>query len=309
MNVVFAGTPVVALPTLEALLDSDHQVLAVLTRPDAPSGRGRTLRPSPVAERALSEGLPVLRPHRPRGPEFIAELTELAPDCVPIVAYGALIPQPVIDIPRHGWVNLHFSLLPSWRGAAPVQHAVRHGDPVTGATTFSIVSELDAGPVYDTLTEPIGATDTAGDLLERLANRGAELLRDTLTGIESGRLVPRPQPADGVSLAPKVTTEDAEIDWGRPAVDIDRLVRSCTPAPGAWSTFRGERFKIIAATPIAQDGGLAAGALSVTKQSVRVGAGSGSLELVRVQAQGKRPMAAADWARGVSMTATEMLGR
>ncbi len=220
MNVVFAGTPEVALPTLETLLASDHQVLAVLTRPDAPSGRGRTLRPSPVAERALAEGLPVLRPRRPRGPEFIAELAELAPDCVPIVAYGALIPQPVIDVPRHGWVNLHFSLLPAWRGAAPVQHAVRHGDPVTGATTFSIVSELDAGPVYDTLTEPIEATDTAGDLLERLATRGAELLRDTLTGIESGRLVPRPQPADGVSLAPKVTTEDAEIDW------VGRLSRS-----------------------------------------------------------------------------------
>ena len=298
-----------ALPALETLLASEHDIVAVLTRPDAPGGRGRTLRPSPVAERALAAGLPVLRPTRPRGADFVAELAELAPDCVPIVAYGALIPQPVIDVPAHGWVNLHFSLLPAWRGAAPVQHAIRNGDVVTGATTFSLVAALDAGPVYDSFTEPIAPSDTSGDLLDRLATRGADLLRDTLTGIESGTLTARPQPAEGVSSAPKVTTADAEIHWDDRADEIDRLIRSCTPAPGAWSTFRGQRFKIISADPIVQAEGLAPGRLSVTRTSVRIGAGEGSLELVRVQPPGKRPMPAVDWARGAAITTTEVLGR
>lgn len=298
-----------ALPALETLLASEHQVVAVLTRPDAPSGRGRTLRPSPVAERAIAAGLPVLRPTRPRGPDFVAELAELAPDCVPIVAYGALIPQPVIDVPAHGWVNLHFSLLPAWRGAAPVQHAIRHGDAVTGATTFALVAELDAGPVYDSFTEPIAPGDTAGDLLDRLSTRGAALLRDTLTGIESGTLTTRPQSGAGVTLAPKVGTADAAIDWLRPAAEIDRLIRSCTPAPGAWSTFRGQRFKIISAGPLEQAEEFEPGRLSVTRTSVRVRAGEGSLELIRVQPPGKRPMAAVDWARGAALTATERLGR
>lgn len=251
----------------------------------------------------------MLRPDRPRGPDFIAELTDLAPDCVPIVAYGALIPADVIAVPRHGWVNLHFSLLPAWRGAAPVQHAVRNGDPVTGATTFSLVTELDAGPVYDSFTETIAPGDSAGELLARLARRGADLLSDTLTGIENGTLAARPQPAEGITLAPKLASADGAIDWHRPAEEIDRQIRACTPAPGAWSTFRGQRFKIITGRPITGTDGVEPGRLSVSRTSVQVGAGSGSLELLRVQPPGKRPMPAVDWARGVTMTTTETLGR
>ena len=307
MKLVFAGTPEVAVPSLDALLDSDHEVVAVVTRPDAPSGRGRRLRPSPVAERAAEAGLEILRPEKPRDPDFVARLTELAPDCCPVVAYGALVPQKVIDIPRHGWVNLHFSLLPSWRGAAPVQHAVINGDAVTGASTFSLVKEMDAGPVYATIEDEISPTDTSGDLLQRLSVSGAELLVRTLDGIEDGSLQPTPQPAEGVSLASKITVEDAKIDWQQPVINIDRRIRGCSPAPGAWSTFRGERFKINSATPDDRDD-LDPGILEITKKTVRVGTASGSLLLDNVQAQGKKPMRAADWARGVQFAADERLG-
>ncbi|SDT45908.1 methionyl-tRNA formyltransferase [Microlunatus soli] len=307
MRIVFAGTPEAAVPSLDALLASDHEVLAVLTRPDAPSGRGRKLQPSPVAARAAEAGLEILRPDRPRDPDFIARLTDLAPDCCPVVAYGALIPQRVINIPRHGWVNLHFSLLPAWRGAAPVQHAIINGDATTGAATFSLVKELDAGPVYATIEDAIGPQDTSGDLLQRLAVSGADLLVRTLNGIEDGSLQPQPQPTDGISLAPKITVEDARIDWQLAAVAIDRMVRGCSPAPGAWSTFRGAHFKINSGTPDERND-LAPGTLEVTKKSVRVGTGDGSLLLGDVQAQGKKPMRAADWARGVQFATDERLG-
>lgn len=296
-----------AVPSLDALLDSDHEVVAVVTRPDAPTGRGRRLQASPVAERAAQAGLEILRPQRPRDPEFVARLSELAPDCCPVVAYGALIPSQVIDIPVHGWVNLHFSLLPAWRGAAPVQHAIINGDQVTGATTFSLVKELDAGPVYRTITEPIGTTDTAGDLLQRLSVSGARLLVETLDGIASGDPEAVPQPADGISLAPKITVADAKINWADSAVAVDRRIRGCTPAPGAWSTFRGERIKINSATLDDRDD-LGPGVLEITKRSVRVGTANGSLLLGQVQAQGRKPMQAADWARGLQFEPGESLG-
>lgn len=307
VRIVFAGTPEVAVPSLNALLDSDHEVLAVVTRPDAPSGRGRQLHPSPVAARAAEVGLEILRPDRPRNPEFVERLTELAPDCCPVVAYGALIPQKVIDIPRHGWVNLHFSLLPAWRGAAPVQHAILNGDRVTGASTFSLVKEMDAGPVYASLEEPISDADTAGDLLGRLAISGARLLVETLDAIESGIAQPKPQPDEGITLAPKIETDDAHLDWTHSAIAIDRRIRACAPAPGAWTTFRGQIFKINSATPDDRDD-LEPGLLEVTKRSVRVGTGDGSLVLGEVKAQGKKPMAAADWARGVQFETGERLG-
>jgi methionyl-tRNA formyltransferase len=308
VRIVFGGTPDVAIPSLDALADSRHELLAVLTRPDALSGRGKKLTASPVAQRAVDLEIEVLKPQRPRDEEFVNRLNELAPDCCPVVAYGALLSQRVLDIPRHGWINLHFSLLPAWRGAAPVQHAILAGDQLTGATTFRIVLELDAGPIFATVTEPIRPDDTAGDLLHRLSLSGARLLVDTLDGIEDGTMTPIPQPETDaqVSYASKINVEDARIDWTQPAEVVNRLVRACTPAPGAWTTFRGEKFKINS-TRIS-DSVLPPGRLQISKRSVRVGTATRALELDEVQAQGKKPMAAADWARGVTFEPEPRLG-
>ncbi|MFD1660781.1 methionyl-tRNA formyltransferase [Streptomyces caeni] len=309
MRLVFAGTPEVAVPALDALIASErHEVAAVVTRPDAPAGRGRRLVASPVAERAEEAGIEILKPNRPRDEDFLARLREIAPDCCPVVAYGALLPRAALDIPAHGWVNLHFSLLPAWRGAAPVQHSLLSGDEITGASTFLIEEGLDSGPVYGTVTERIRSTDTSGDLLTRLAFAGAGLLAATMDGIEDGSLKPVPQSADGVTLAPKITVEDARVDWSAPALRVDRVVRACTPAPGAWTTFRGERLKLIQVVPVPERTDLAPGRLSVGKNDVHAGTGSYAVELLWVQAQGKRPMRAADWARGVRIEAGEALG-
>jgi methionyl-tRNA formyltransferase len=307
--VIFAGTPEVSVAGLRAVAASSHDLVAVVTRPDAPAGRGRKLVASPVAEYAEELGVEVLKPVKPSDPAFLARLTEIAPDCCPVVAYGGLLPQAALDIPPHGWINLHFSVLPAWRGAAPVQHAIIAGDDVTGASTFRIVKALDAGPVYGVLTEPIGPSDTAGDLLGRLAESGAKLLVDTLDGIEAGVLEAREQPADGVTIAPKLTVEDAELDLSAPAQRIDRLVRGCNPAPGAWTTFRGERLKVLAVSLATEASeGLKPGELRSTKSSVTVGTGSKPLDLITVQPQGKKPMAAANWARGVRITPDDVLG-
>ncbi|MFI0349738.1 methionyl-tRNA formyltransferase [Actinomadura sp. 9N407] len=308
MKLVFAGTPEPALPPLEALLESSrHEVAAVVTRPDARSGRGRQMVESPVAQRAREAGIEVLKPAKARDPEFLDRLRAIAPDCCPVVAYGALLPREALDIPRHGWVNLHFSLLPAWRGAAPVQHAVLHGDDVTGAATFEIEEGLDTGPVYGVLTEPIRPTDTSGDLLGRLAIAGARLLADTMDGIDAGVLEPRPQAEEGVSHAPKITSETARIDWTSPALRVDRLIRACTPAPGAWTTFRDERVKIGPVRPAAGAGPLAPGELRVSKKEVLVGTASHPVALDEVQPPGKRRMSALDWARGAALTGTEVL--
>ncbi|MFE7646748.1 methionyl-tRNA formyltransferase [Streptomyces phaeoluteigriseus] len=309
MKLVFAGTPEVAVPALDALLASGrHEVAAVVTRPDAQAGRGRRLVASPVAQRAEEAGIEVLKPARPRDPEFLARLGEIAPDCCPVVAYGALLPRAALDIPARGWVNLHFSLLPAWRGAAPVQHAVMAGDEITGASTFLIEEGLDSGPVYGTVTEEIRPTDTSGDLLTRLAFAGAGLLAATMDGIEDGTLKAVPQPQDGITLAPKISVEDARVDWTAPAMRVDRVVRGCTPAPGAWTTFRGERLKLIQVRTTPERDDLPPGELAVGKNSVHVGTGSYAVELLWVQAQGKKPMRAADWARGVRITDGERAG-
>ena len=308
MKVVFAGTPAPAVPSLRALLDSPrHDVLAVVTRPPARAGRGRKPNESPVAAVAAEAGVPVLAPGRPSESEFIERLAELAPECCPVVAYGALIPPPVLAIPTHGWVNLHFSLLPAWRGAAPVQHAVLHGDDVTGASTFLLEEGLDTGPVFGVLTETIGPEDTAGELLDRLAVSGAGLLLATLDGIEDGSLVAVPQRGDGVSFAPKVTVDDAHIDWTQPGRHVERLVRACTPQPGAWTTFRGERLKL---GPMRVHGSndLAPGEIRADRSFVAVGTGSIAVELGEVQPSGKRPMPAADWARGARIADGERFG-
>jgi methionyl-tRNA formyltransferase len=306
VRLVFAGTPEVAVPSLDALSSTSHDVVAVLTRPDARAGRGRSVVASPVKERALALGLEVLTPSRPGDPQFLDRLRELAPDVCPIVAYGGLLPMSALTIPAQGWINLHFSLLPAWRGAAPVQHAIMAGDQVTGATTFLVEQGLDTGPTLGVMTETIKPTDTSGELLVRLAHAGAGLLVATLDALESGDLHAVPQPAEGVSLAPKISVDDARINWGTPALAVDRHIRGCTPAPGAWTTFRGERLKIHPVTlasdaPVIENGEVIGGPgeVSATKRAVRVGTASGAVHLGTVQPRGKKPMAAADWARGV----------
>jgi len=302
MRLVFAGTPETAVPSLLALLDSHHEVVAVVTRPDAPAGRGRKLVASPVAEVAEARGIEVLKPARADDPAFLERLRELAPDCCPVVAYGAILRKEALEIPRLGWVNLHFSLLPAWRGAAPVQRAVLAGDEITGAATFLIEEGLDTGPVFGHLTEPIRPDDTSGALLERLAHAGARLLRDTMDGLEAGALRPVPQPEEGVSHAAKLTPEDARVDWTAPAMRVDRLCRACTPSPGPWTTFRGERLKLGPVRPAAGAGPLAPGELKATKNEVFVGTATHPVALGEVQPPGKKRMRASDWARGLRLT-------
>ncbi|MGW5559247.1 methionyl-tRNA formyltransferase [Micromonospora sp. NPDC003944] len=305
MRVIFAGTPAVAVPALAAVAASRHELVAVVTRPDAPAGRGRGLSRSPVGAWADEHGVEVLTPARPRDPEFLDRLRELEPACVPVVAYGALVPPAALEIPRHGWINLHFSLLPAWRGAAPVQHAVLHGDEVTGASVFQLEAGLDTGPVYGTLTDEISAADTSGDLLGRLADSGAGLLVAVLDAIDEGTARAEPQPADGVSLAPKLTVDDARVRWGDPAFAVDRRIRACTPAPGGWTTFRDERVKLGPVVPVPDGPALKPGELFVEKSGVLVGTATVPVRLGEVRAAGKRAMGATDWARGVRVGAGE----
>jgi methionyl-tRNA formyltransferase len=307
MRIVFAGPPAVTLPSLEAIAASGHELIAVVTRPDAPAGRGRRLVRSPAAAWADERGIEVLTPLKPREPEFQERLRELAPDCVPVVAYGALVPPAALEIPKHGWINLHFSLLPAWRGAAPVQHAVLHGDEVTGASVFELEAGLDTGPVYGTLTEHIRPADTSGDLLERLATEGAGLLIAVLDAIEAGTARAHPQPADGVSFAPKLSVDDARVRWSDPAFGVDRRIRACTPAPGAWTTLRDDRLKLGPVRPVANGPQLAPGDLLVERTQVLVGTATTPVVLGEVRAAGKKPMPATDWARGLRIQPGEKL--
>ncbi len=319
MRLVFAGTPAVAVPSLQALLESPHTVAAVLTRPDAAAGRGRRSRPSPVRQLAEAAGVEVLTPRRPSEPDFLDRLAELAPDCVPVVAYGAIVPRAALDVPRLGWVNLHFSLLPAWRGAAPVQHAILAGDTETGATVFELEEGLDTGPVLATMVESLGARESAGEVLDRLARSGAPLLTRVLDALAAGSLVARPQPAEGVSHAPKLTTADAEIDFAAAALHVDRRVRACTPQPGAWTTYAGRRLRLGPVEPLSTEAagaaeadsavvGLSPGELRVDREQVLVGTGSVPVRLGEVTPEGKRAMSAADWARGVRPSPGSRLG-
>jgi methionyl-tRNA formyltransferase len=311
VRILFAGTPAVALPALEILLASPHDLVAVITRPDAAAGRGRVETVSPVAQRAQGAGLEVLKPVKPADPAFQQRVRELAPDCIAVVAYGALVPPSALEIPRLGWVNLHFSLLPAWRGAAPVQHAILHGDEITGATTFVLEAGLDTGPVLGVLTEEIRPRDTAGDLLGRLSVAGAGLLAATLDGLAAGTLKAVPQRPDGVSLAPKLIPANARIDWSATAMRIDRLIRACTPTPGSWTTFRNRRLKLGPVLPAlsAGAGGLAPGACVLVRdgiEAVLVGTATTPVMLTTVQPEGKAPMAAVAWARGARLTAADV---
>jgi methionyl-tRNA formyltransferase len=308
MRLVFAGTPDVALPALDAIAASRHELLAVVTRPDAPAGRGRHLVRSPAGAWADEHGIEVLTPHRPRDPEFLARLAEIAPDCVPVVAYGALVPQAALEIPRLGWINLHFSLLPAWRGAAPVQHAIWHGDEITGASVFQLEPGLDTGPIFGTLAEKIRPTDTSGDLLGRLAVDGAGLLVTVLDAIEDATVTPVPQPADGITLAPKITVENAQVAWTEPAFAVDRRIRAATPNPGAWCLFGEERIKLGPVTPLPGGPRLQPGDLLVEKNRVLAGTATDPVALGEVRPAGKKPMPAADWARGMRLTSQDRLG-
>lgn len=297
VRIVFAGTPETALPSLDALAVSRHDVAAVITRPDARQGRGRTLHPSPVAARAEELGIEVLKPARADDPAFLDRLRQIDPACCPIVAYGALLRREALDIPEYGWLNLHFSVLPAWRGAAPVQRSIMAGDEITGATVFSLVEALDAGPVLGTITERILEDDTAGTLLDRLAHEGARLLVDAIDHVEDGDAAAVTQPEDGVSYAAKLTTADAQVDWTRPAFAVDRQIRGCTPAPGAWTVLGEDRLKIGPVTPTSEDT-LAPGEVRADKHEVRVGTATTDVALGTVQPPGRRPMSAPDWARG-----------
>ncbi|GAB6904044.1 methionyl-tRNA formyltransferase [Kineosporia succinea] len=309
MRIIVAGTPEVALPPLEAIHASDHQIIAVLTRPDTVAGRGRKVSRSPVAQWGDEHGVPVLQPDRPGDPGFLEELAALGADCVAVIAYGALVPQRALDIPRLGWINLHFSVLPAWRGAAPVQRAIMAGDQVTGASVFQLEKGLDTGPVYGVMTQTVRPRDTSGDLLDRLAEGGAGLLVAVLDGLAADEMEGRPQPEEGVSLAPKITVEEARVDWSQTAVAIDRRVRGCTPAPGAWTTFRGARLGLGPVSPLPDDAEpLAPGEVRVLKKAVHVGTSTGAVELGEVRPAGKKAMAAVDWARGARPGEGERLG-
>ena len=302
MRLVFAGTPLVAADTLAHLLaDGTHEVVAVLTRPDAPQGRSSRPVPSPVARLAAQGGIEVLRPVRAGDPDLAARLAQLDPDCCPVVAYGGLIPKALLDLPRHGWVNVHFSLLPRWRGAAPVQHAILAGDAVTGVTVFELVEELDAGPVLSTAAYTPGPAETAGEALAALQHRGAAELVRTLDGLSSGTVVAVPQPADGVTLAPKLSVAGARIDWSRSAAEISRHVRAHNPSPVAWTELEGERFRVLLAVPADGDP-LPPGEVRSGRRTVLVGTGDGLLELLLVQPAGRTATVAADWGRGLRAT-------
>jgi methionyl-tRNA formyltransferase len=306
MRLLFAGTPSAAVPSLEALIASRHEVVAVLTRPDARVGRGRTLSPSAIKVRALEAGIDVLTPATLRDEAVVAQITALEVDAAPVVAYGALVPPTLLDVPTHGWVNLHFSVLPAWRGAAPVQRAILAGDEVTGATTFRLEKGLDTGPVFGTLTETIRARDTSGELLARLSHVGADLLVRTLDALEDGILRPVEQPDEGVSHAPKLEVDDARVIWSHPAYAVDRRVRACTPAPGAWTTTPdGARLGLAPVTVTNEH--LPPGEIRVGRKELLVGTATEAVRLGQVTPAGKRPMDAADWARGARLADGEQL--
>lgn len=299
MRVLFAGTPAVAVPSLEQLVKAGFDIVSVLTREDAPVGRKRVLTPSPVAQRAAELGLEIIKANRIDS-AATAALSACRPDVAAIVAYGGLVPEEALTVPVHGWVNLHFSLLPAWRGAAPVQHAVINGDDITGASTFRLEKGLDTGPVFGQLTEAIRPSDTSGVLLERLAGSGAMLLAQTLSAIDSGAAIAVPQSGE-VTFAPKLALEDGHIDWSQPALAISRRINGVTPEPGAWTTLDGQRFKL-APVKLRQDQrDIEPGRLRITgRTSAVVGTGSFGVELTQVQPAGRKMMAAADWLRGIA---------
>ncbi|MCW4384355.1 methionyl-tRNA formyltransferase [Salinibacterium sp. SYSU T00001] len=302
MRVVFAGSPEAAVPTLSVLAASHHEVVGVITREDSPQGRKRVMTPTPVALAAGELGLPVIRANR-LGEEVERSVSALEPDLGVIVAYGGLVREPLLSMPRLGWINLHFSLLPRWRGAAPVQRALIAGDEITGASVFQLVEELDAGDVYGVLTQRIGPHDTAGDLLASLAESGAGLVARVVDGLEAGTARSEPQVGD-VTLAPKLSLAHGRVDFARHPALVSAQIRGVTPEPGAFAELDGARLKILEIGGVSADTPLAPGEVAAIDGRILVGTDAAALELRKVQPAGKKPMSAGDWFRGRQGSAT-----
>jgi methionyl-tRNA formyltransferase len=299
LSIVFAGTPEFSVPALEALVRSPHRVVAVYTQPDRPAGRGQKLTMSAVKQCALGHGLHVEQPPKLRDAEQIERLAGFAPDVMVVVAYGLILPQAVLDIPRFGCVNIHASLLPRWRGAAPIHRAIEAGDAETGVTIMRMEAGLDTGPMFLERREPIRPSDTTATLHDRLAALGAEALLAALPGIADGSLSPRPQPAEGVTYAAKIRKEEARIDWSRHAAEIDRQVRAFNPWPVAETTLNGAQLRVWSAMPEAAASSAVAGTIiRADERGIHVATGSGTLVLTQVQSAGRKAVAAQEFARG-----------
>lgn len=297
MRLVFAGTPDVAVPALGVLAAEGHDIVGAVTRPDAPQGRSRTLTPSPVAAAAESRGLRVIRAAR-LDETATDEIAELEPELGVIVAYGGLVREPLLSVPKHGWINLHFSLLPRWRGAAPVQHALIAGDETTGASVFQLVAELDAGDVFAARQYSVPADATAGEVLNDLAGLGAELLRDVVADIESGRATAAPQVGEP-TFAPKLTLDDARIRWEEPSARVLGRIRGTTPEPGAHTIVNGQRVKVLAARSHGAHIALRPGEIAAAGRDILIGTGTEAIVVDRVQPAGRQEMTAGDWWRGL----------
>jgi len=304
--IVFAGSPAAAVPSLQALAASRHDIAAVLTREDSPQGRRRELSPTAVAASATQLGLPIIRANRLAGAATEA-VTMLRPDLGVIVAYGGFVREPLLTVPRLGWINLHFSLLPRWRGAAPVQRAIIAGDEVSGASVFQLIPELDAGDVFGQFTQAIGAHETAGDLLDSLSVGGAELLVRVVNSLADGDARAEPQRGD-VTLAPKLDLPDAQLDFRQHASTVFNRVRGVTPEPGAFTRVDELRIKILEAVILRDESHLAAGQLELRDGRVLVGTASDPIQLLSVQPAGKKAMKAADWWRGRPSDAGTLAG-
>ncbi|MGL4340505.1 MAG: methionyl-tRNA formyltransferase [Rhodoglobus sp.] len=296
LRLVFAGSPAAAVPSLRLLSRSHHELVSVITRVDSPQGRRGVLTATPVAQEAESLGIPLIK-NRLLAGETTETVMGLRADLGVIVAYGGLLREPLLSAPRLGWINLHFSLLPRWRGAAPVQRAIMAGDEVTGASVFQLVKELDAGVVYGTMTATVGAQQTAGDVLDSLAVSGSELLLQVVDALAAGTARGEPQSGE-ITLAPKLMLAEGDIDWGRSASVIHAVIRGVTPEPGAFTTVDGKRLKILGATVAEAAARLDPGVMELCGSTVLIGTASDPLHLITVQPAGRTAMDAASWWRG-----------
>ena len=298
MRICIAATPSVAIPTLEALLASDHEIVSVITRPDAPAGRGRGLKSSAVSDWASANGIKL---HKPESIDEISLLVA-ASDLVITIGFGVLLPETTLNIPKHGFINLHFSLLPRWRGAAPVQRALEAGDSITGVTVFQLDAGMDTGPIYTSLPFDIEPTVNTSELLLDLSSLGVQAVISAISQIENGDS-PKVQSSDGARRANKLSTEEAQINWSKNSLEIVNKIRAFYPNPGAWSTFRAMKIKIESAK--VSELILKPGVIALQGRSVVVGTGNGAIELLSVKAAGKSAMSAQDWANGQHLLPNE----